>query len=100
MRIKTSKRKEIACLTFCVFYAFYVREKYLRGGKSLVCGLYFFVLFVLFMLFVRFVRFARVKSFCKKKNKLPDTLIYITTVVMVINQCVLMIDLVSLLNHT
>ena len=68
MRIKTSKRKKIACLTFCAFcafYAFYAHKKHLRGGKSLVWR---FVLFVLFMLFVLLVR---VKSFRKKKNKLP-----------------------------
>ena len=47
MRIKTSKRKKIACLTFCAFYA---HKKHLRGRKSLVWR---FVLFVLFMLFMR-----------------------------------------------
>ena len=42
MRIKTSKRKKIACLTFCAFcsfyafYAFYAHKKRLTGGKSLV----------------------------------------------------------------
>ena len=41
MRIKTSKRKKIACLTFCAFYAFYAHKKHLRGGKSLVCVLCF-----------------------------------------------------------
>ena len=63
MRIKTSKRKKIACLPFCAFYAFYAHKKHLKGENSLVCVLCFFVLFMLFMLFVR------VKSSCKKKIK-------------------------------
>ena len=36
--IKTSKRKKIACLTFCTFcafYAFYAHKKHLRGGSRL-----------------------------------------------------------------
>ena len=41
MCIKTSKRKKIACLTFCAFYAFYAHKKDLRGGKLLVCVLWF-----------------------------------------------------------
>ena len=79
MRIKTPKRKKIACFTFCAFcafysfyafcafYPFYVHKKHLRGGKSLVCVLCFFVLFMFLMLFMRFVLFVRVKSSCKKK---------------------------------
>ena len=63
MCIETSKRKKIACLTFCAFHAFYVHKKHLRRGKPLVCVLCFFVLFILFMLFVC------VKSFCKKKKE-------------------------------
>ena len=39
MCIKTSKRKKIACLAICAFYAFYAHKKHLRGGKSLVCDL-------------------------------------------------------------
>ena len=30
-RIKTSKRKKIACLMFCAFYALYAHEKRLSG---------------------------------------------------------------------
>ena len=36
--IKASKRKKIACLTFCAFYA---HKKHLKGRKSLVCVLCF-----------------------------------------------------------
>ena len=36
MRIKTSKKKKIACLTFCTlcaFYAFYARKKRLSESR-------------------------------------------------------------------
>ena len=46
MRIKTSKKKKIVCLTFCAFCAFYA-----------------------FYAFYAFRAFVRVKSSCKKNNK-------------------------------
>ena len=52
MRIKTSKKKKIACLTFCAFYSFYARKK--RLSESVAC--------------LRFVLFVRVKSY-RLKNK-------------------------------
>ena len=33
--------EEVVCLAFCAFYAFYMHKKHLRGGKPLVCVLYF-----------------------------------------------------------
>ena len=82
MHIKTSKRKKIACLTFCAFfafYAFYAHKKHIRGGKLLVCVL----CFLCFLCFSCFSCFLCMWDLLVKKNKevwnCPDTLIYYTT---------------------
>ena len=62
MRIKTSKRKKIACLTFCAFYAFYAHKIHLRGGKSLVCILCFLCFLCVWNLLVK-------KNKTKQKTK-------------------------------
>ena len=74
MRIKTSQRKKIACLTFstfCAFYAFYgfyERKKRLSESRLFTfCAFCAFLCFLCFLCF--FVLFVRVKSFRKKKKQ-------------------------------
>ena len=45
--------EEVVCLAFCAFYAFYMHKKHLRGGKPLVCVLYFLCFLCVWNLFVK-----------------------------------------------
>ena len=75
MCMKISKRKKIACLTFCAFYAFFVYKQHLRGGKSLVCILCF-LFFLCFLCVGNLLAKERMERF--KSALIPSFTILLT----------------------